>query len=411
MWDEELEKAMLFYVIFEKEDYLLDEEDFVNERNKKIIRAINELKAEKQEISIMSIKFKIRANGKQVLDYLTSLGEYIRTTSAEEVYSKLIELSKKRKLLKLLEKEKQEVVDCENIDILAEKIVKDINKIEQINEKEKTFVEQVADVMTKIEENTLKGTDYSLYTGITDLDNMMCGLHKQELTIIGARPGVGKTTLALQIAEYIASKGIETAFISLEMSNFQIIQKMITTKTRVNSYKMRLGTLETQDLEKIGIAGAEIAELPIHLVTRARTIQHIENIARKLKNKSNLGLLVIDYIQLIKNNNKFNNREQEVADITRTLKLLSLELDIPIIGLCQLNRNASKAEPTLADLRESGSIEQDADNVLFLYRENENEENIVDVTLKIAKQRAGETGKIYLKFNKANSEFKGVIRC
>lgn len=411
MWDEELEKAMLFYVIFEKEDYLLDEEDFVNERNKKIIRAINELKAEKQEISIMSIKSKIRANGKQVLDYLTTLGEYIRTTSVEEVYTRLIEMSKKRKLLKLLETEKQNIVDCENVDILAEKIVKDINKIEQINKKEKTFVEQVADVMSKIEENTLKGTDYSLYTGITDLDNMMCGLHRQELTIIGARPGVGKTTLALQIAEYIASKGIETAFISLEMSDFQIIQKMITTKTRVNSYKMRLGTLETQDLEKIGIAGAEIAELPIHLVTRARTIQHIENIARKLKNKSDLGLLVIDYIQLIKNNSKFNNREQEVADITRTLKLLSLELDIPIIGLCQLNRNASKAEPTLADLRESGSIEQDADNVLFLYRENENEENIVDVTLKIAKQRAGETGKIYLKFNKANSEFKGVIRC
>ena len=411
MWDEELEKAMLFYVIFEKEDYLLDEEDFVNERNKKIIRAINELKAEKQEISIMSIKSKIRANGKQVLDYLTTLGEYIRTTSVEEVYTRLIEMSKKRKLLKLLETEKQNIVDCENVDILAEKIVKDINKIEQINEKEKTFVEQVADVMSKIEENTLKGTDYSLYTGITDLDNMMCGLHRQELTIIGARPGVGKTTLALQIAEYIASKGIETAFISLEMSDFQIIQKMITTKTRVNSYKMRLGTLETQDLEKIGIAGAEIAELPIHLVTRARTIQHIENIVRKLKNKSDLGLLVIDYIQLIKNNSKFNNREQEVSDITRTLKLLSLELDIPIIGLCQLNRNASKAEPTLADLRESGSIEQDADNVLFLYRENENEENIVDVTLKIAKQRAGETGKIYLKFNKANSEFKGVIRC
>lgn len=411
MWDEELEKAMLFYVIFEKEDYLLDEEDFVNERNKKIIRAINELKAEKQEISIMSIKSKIRANGKQVLDYIATLGEYIRTTSAEEVYSKLIELSKKRKILKLLETEKENIADCDNVDILAEKIIKNINNIEQINEKEKTFVEQVADVMTKIEENTLKGTDYSLYTGITDLDNMMCGLHRQELTIIGARPGVGKTTLALQIAEYIASKGIETAFISLEMSEFQIIQKMIANKTRVNSYNMRLGTLEERDLEKIGVAGAEIAELPIHLITKVRTIQQIENIARKLKNKSNLGLLVIDYIQLIKNSGKFNNREQEVADITRTLKLLSLELDIPIIGLCQLNRNASKAEPTLADLRESGSIEQDADNVLFLYRENENEENIVDVTLKIAKQRAGETGKIYLKFNKANSEFKGVIRC
>ena len=411
MWDEEIEKAMLYYLIFEKEEYLLDEEDFVNERNKKIIKAINELKAEKQEISIMSIKSKIKANGKQVLDYLSTLGEYIRTTSVQEVYEKLIELSKKRKLLRLLEEEKQNINDCESIDNLAEKIVKDINRIEQINEKEKTFLQQVVDVTAQIEQNTLKGTDYSLYTGITDLDNIMCGLHRQELTIIGARPGVGKTTLALQIAEYIAKKGIETAFISLEMSEYQIIQKMLMKKTRVNSYKMRLGTLEEQDLEKISFASAEIAELPIHLITKARTIQHIENIARNLKNKNNLGLLVIDYIQLIKNKGKFNNREQEVADITRTLKLLSLELDIPIIGLCQLNRNASKAEPTLADLRESGSIEQDADNVLFLYRENENEENIVDITLKIAKQRAGDIGKIYLKFNKANSEFKGVMRC
>lgn len=331
MWDEEIEKAMLYYTIFEKEDYLLDEEDFVNERNKKIIKAINELKAGKQDISIMAIRSKIKANSKQVLDYLANLGEYIRTTSADEIYVKLIEMSKKRKLLKLLETEKQEILECENVDILAEKLVKDINKIEQINEKEKTFLQQVVDVMGKIEENTLKGTDYSLYTGITDLDNITCGLHRQELTIIGARPGVGKTTLALQIAEYIASKGIETAFVSLEMSDFQIIQKMITKRTKVNSYKMRLGTLEEQDLEKIGVAGAEIAELPMYLITSARTIQHIENIARKLKNKSNLGLLVIDYIQLIKNKGKFNNREQEVADITRTLKLLSLELDIPII--------------------------------------------------------------------------------
>ena len=410
MWDEELEKVMLYYLIFEKEESLRDEEDFVEERNKKLIKAINELKAEKQEISIMSIKSKIKANSKQVLEYISSLGEYIRTTDAENIYERLIELSKKRKLLRLLEMEKGNILNCENVDILAEKIIKEINKIEQIDEKEKTFMQQVVDVMEKIEKNTLKGIDYSLYTGITDLDKIMCGLHRQELTIIGARPGVGKTTFALQIAEYIANKGVETGFISLEMSDFQIIQKILTKKTKVNSYKMRLGTLEEQDLEKLGIAGAEIAELPIHLITSARTIQQIENIARKLKNKNNLGLLVIDYIQLIKNKGKFNNREQEVADITRTLKLLSLELDIPIIGLCQLNRNASKAEPTLADLRESGSIEQDADNVLFLYNEKESEGNIVDITLKIAKQRAGETGKIYLKFNKLFGDFKGVIR-
>lgn len=168
--------------------------------------------------------------------------------------------------------------------------------------------------------------------------------------------------------------------------------------------------MEQSDIDAMAIAGTEISELPIHLITKARTLQHIENIARKLKNRCNLGLLVIDYIQLIKNKGKFGNREQEVADITRTLKLLSLELDIPIIGLCQLSRNATRQEPTLADLRESGAIEQDADNVLFLYQEKEEEGTFVDITLKIAKQRAGEIGKVYLKFNKNNSEFRGVIR-
>lgn len=411
MSDEEIEKAMLYYLIYEQEEYVLDETDFAFERNKKIINAINKLKAEKQEISVLSIQSRIRANHKQVIEYLTNLNENIYSTTAGSIYNQLIGLSKKRKLLKVAQGIIADITETDNIDIFIQDKIKEINKIAEINEKEKTFIEQVADVSAEIEKSSLEKPDYSLYTGITDLDKITCGLHKQELTIIGARPGVGKTTLALQIAEHIAEKGIETAIISLEMSDSQIIQKMLSKRTKVNSYKMRMGTLEEQDLEKIGLASASISQLPIHLITKARTIQHIENIARKLKNKSNLGLMVIDYIQLIKNKGKFNSREQEVADITRTLKLLSLELNIPIIGLCQLNRNATRQEPTLADLRESGAIEQDADNVIFLYQENESTEAIVDVTLKVAKQRAGEIGKIQLKFNKSNSEFKGVLRC
>ena len=308
MYDEEIEKAMLYYLIFEQEEYLLDEEDFTSERNKKIIKAINELKAEKQEISMLSIKSKIKANSKQVFDYIASLGEYVRTTNSDTIYNNLINLSKKRKMLKLMQEKITEIAESENIDILAEETIKQINKIEQVNEKEKTFLEQVVETSEKIEKSVLEGQDYSLYTGIRDLDDIICGLHKEELTIIGARPGVGKTTFALQIAEYIASKGIETAIISLEMSDYQIIQKMLAKRTRVNSYKMRLGTLEKDDLAKIGQASVEISQLPIHLITNARTLQHIENITRKLKNKSNLGLLVIDYIQLIKNKGKFNNR-------------------------------------------------------------------------------------------------------
>lgn len=410
MSDEELEKAMLYYLIYEQEDYVLDETDFAFEKNKRIIKAINELKAEKKEISIISLQSKISANNKQVIEYLANLNEYVYATTADYIYNQVIELSKKRKLMELLQKSITELMEAENIDIFMQDKIKQINKIAEINEKEQTFVEQVVETSTEIEKNTLQKPDYTLYTGITDLDKMICGLHKQELTIIGARPGVGKTTLALQIAEHIAERGTETAIISLEMSDTQVIQKLISRRARINSYKMRMGTLETKELEQVGIVSAEIAELPIHLITKARTIQHIENIARKLKNKNNLGLMIIDYIQLIKNKGKFNSREQEVADITRTLKLLSLELNIPIIGLCQLNRNAARQEPTLADLRESGAIEQDADNILFLYQEAESTETVVDITLKLAKQRAGETGKIDLKFNKANSEFKGVMR-
>lgn len=411
MYDEELERAMLYYVIFEQEQYALDETDFINERNKKIIKAINELRAEKKEISMLSIKSKIKANGSQVLEYISLLGDFVRTSSAENVYSELISLSKKRKIFDLLQSKVSEIVDAENIDVLAENIIKQINSIERLNEKEQTFSEQVLNTVSALEENYNNKNDYSLYTGLMDLDNKICGLHNQELTIIGARPGVGKTTFALQIATKIAEKGKNVTIISLEMSDIQIIQKILATKTKVNSYKMRMGTIEDEDWEKIAKASTEISKLPINLTTKATTIQAIETIARKLKNRNKLDLLIIDYIQLIKNKGKFNNREQEVADITRTLKLLSLDLKIPIIGICQLNRNATRQEPSLADLRESGAIEQDADNVIFLYQEKEQEDSIVDITVKIAKQRAGEVGKVYMKFNKPNSEFKGVMRC
>ena len=187
MWDEELEKAMLYYLIFEHEDYLLDENDFVSERNQKIIRAINELKTENKEISILSIQSKIKANQKQVLEYLSNLADYVILTSADSVYNDLIELSKKRKMFKLLQEKLTEISDCENIDILAQEVVKQINQIEQINEKEKTFMQQVIEVVTKMEEDNKRGIDYSLYTGLQDLDNKICGLHKQELTIIRSK--------------------------------------------------------------------------------------------------------------------------------------------------------------------------------------------------------------------------------
>ena len=217
---------------------------------------------------------------------------------------------------------------------------------------------------------------------------------------------MGKTTLTLQIAQEIAKKK-NVVFASLEMSQTQLIQKMIAKQSIVNSYKMRLGTLEEGDWEKIAKASIKLSELNLTINTRVRTIQDIEVMAKRLKNKDKLDLLIIDYIQLLKSQGKFNLREQEVAEISRRLKLLSLEINIPIIAICQLNRNANIGEPTLADLRESGSLEQDADNIIFIYKENE-EDNIT--TLKLAKQRAGDIGKVKVKFNKQLSTFVNLVR-
>ena len=409
MQDEEIEKAMLYYLIFENYECELIDADFTTRLNKKIFKAIQNLKQAKEEITILTVKNKL-TDEKNILSYLATLSENIYSTTAESVYKKLIELTKKRQMQKLLNESATKIKDAENIDIDIEKVIKELNKIEDREIKEESLKEQIIDTLDMIEKNMKNKNDYSLYTGMLDLDQLTCGLHNEELTIIGARPGMGKTTFALQIADYIAKKKIPVMFISLEMSEEQIITKLIAKETRINSTKMRLGTLTDQEAVKVYEAGAELEEKSLYITSNLRTIQQIEVEARKMKNKKNIGLIIIDYIQLIKSSQKFNLREQEVADITRTLKLLTLELKIPIIGLCQLNRNATRQEPMLSDLRESGAIEQDADNVIFIYQEEETDAAAPVVTIKLAKQRAGSTGKVNMIFRKVYSEFVNIIR-
>ncbi len=195
------------------------------------------------------------------------------------------------------------------------------------------------------------------------------------------------------------------------MPDTQLIQKMVSRIGQVDSHRLKAGTLEESDFDKMAKIFGEIKELPITVISKVRTIQDIEVKTRQLKNRDELDVLFIDYLQLVKSSGRFGSREQEVAEISRTLKLLSLELEIPVVALCQLNRNATRNEPTLADLRESGAIEQDADNVIFLYQEEgQEEEKAPTVIAKVAKQRTGDVGKIKLRFNKANSEFVSLIR-
>lgn len=406
MFDEEIEKAVLFYMIFGEETCELTEQDFIIPTHQNIIKAYNKLKTKKQEISILTINNELDSSY-EILEYISNLGNYIANTSFNAAYKILKKYTKQRQVFDLCKNIQKEIRQEENIDVFIERQISKLQKIEFQTEQDNDFVKQVADVAEKIEQSLNKKEDYSFYTGFFDLDAITDGLHKGELTVVGARPGVGKTTFSLQIAENIARKRKKVAYVSLEMSEKQLIEKMISRRTRINSRKIRSGNLEENELGKIGQTLGEISELQFTILTKINTIQQIEIEARRLKNKNKLDLLVIDYLQLLKNSGKFNNREQELADISRTLKLLSLELDIPIIALCQLNRNASKTEPTLADIRESGAIEQDADNVIFLYQIAQ-ENNIVTVDLQ--KQRAGNTGILKLKFNKANSEFSNLVR-
>ena len=407
MADEEIEKAILYYVIFAKEQFELSEEDFVSLKNKEIIRAINELRLRKEDISILAIQSRINGKPGEVLNYLARLGDYTYMLDPEKAYTMLKDYTKKRQIFRMAQQIQASISNQENPNMYIEQIIQNLQKIEFQNKEDESFTKQICKTIESIEKNINKEKDYSYYTGFFDLDSMTDGLHPGELTVIGARPGVGKTTFALQILERIASKGRKTAYVSLEMSDEQLIQKILSKRTRINSRKIRNGDLTEEQIVELTNACMETSGLPISILTKANTIQQIELEARRMKNKNKLDLLVIDYLQLVRNAGSFKNREQEVADISRTLKLLSLELEIPIIALCQLNRNASKNEPTLADIRESGAIEQDADNVIFLYVDNP-ENDIISVDLQ--KQRSGNIGISKLIFRKANSEFINIER-
>lgn len=417
MYDEEIEKVMLYYLIFEQEDtqeLKLGVNDFFNTKNRQIYKAIEDLRLERKEINIISIKDKIKGKETEILEYISNLAELKFGTSLNYTYNRLKELTKIREAIKINKEMLNKINNTEDIEILIEKEIQDLQKINKPEEKEKSFKEIVVETSNTLEKKMIEGAKSSskYMTGIFDLDKVTNGLHEEEFTVIGARPGTGKTTLALKIAYNIAIDNVKVAIISLEMSEIQLTQKMISRLSRVDSNRIRNGTLTDEELQKVSEATVKIFDLPIFINTKARNIQQIEAYARRLKNKEDLGLLIIDYIQLVKSINKTQSREQEVAEITRTLKLLSNELKIPIIGLCQLNRNAARNKPILADLRESGAIEQDADNVIFLYKKDENTENklVEDIVIDLQKQRAGPLAEVVVRFNKRISEFTNLIR-
>ncbi len=254
-------------------------------------------------------------------------------------------------------------------------------------------------------------------TGFTDMDEMTSGLQPSDLIILAGRPSMGKTALALSMAQYAAIEKRETvAIFSLEMSKEQLVLRMLCSEARVDAHKLRSGFLGRADWPKLTSAAGRLAEAPIYIDDApAMTVLEMRAKARRLKAERGLGLVIVDYLQLMRGRGGADNREQEISDISRSLKALAKELAIPVIALSQLSRavetRGGDKKPQLADLRESGAIEQDADVVMFIFREEvyrQTEENhgIADILLR--KQRNGPTGEIRLAFIDRYTRFENL---
>lgn len=255
-----------------------------------------------------------------------------------------------------------------------------------------------------------------LPTGFKSLDNLLAGLQKSDLIVLASRPSMGKTSLALNIAQHVATKeGVPVGIFSLEMSKEQLIDRLLASVAGIDSWRLRTGNLEDRDFEKINKAMGVLAEAPLYIDdSPMANVMEMRTKARRLQSEHDLGLIVIDYLQLMSGRFQTQDRVNEVSEISRGLKGLARELNIPVLALSQLNRSVESRSPQipqLADLRESGSIEQDADVVMFIYREDfyqkeTDRRNIADVLIK--KHRNGPVGDIELFFQPEQMMFRSI---
>ena len=393
---------------------VLKAEDFYREDNKEIYEAILNLYNRSEPIDIITVKAELESMGKfeQVggLEYLAELPDKVPTTANAMKYIKIVE---EKSTLRRLIKTANEIIELgysptEEVDDIMEGAEKKIFNIMQ--EKNQKGYSPLKDVLvesfTKLEElYNRKQHITGVPSGFIELDYRTAGFHGSDLVLIAARPAMGKTAFALNIATYAAVKAnIPVAVFSLEMSKEQLVNRILCSEAMVDSNKVRTGKLEEDDWTKLAEAIGPLSEAEMYIDdTPGINIMEIRAKCRKLKLEKNIGLVVIDYLQLIQGTNKRGgSREQEISEISRSLKILAKELNIPVIALSQLSRAAEQRpdhRPMLSDLRESGAIEQDADIVMFLYRDdyyNEDSEkkNIAEVI--IAKHRGGSTGTVEL---------------
>ncbi|MBR2997410.1 replicative DNA helicase [Candidatus Saccharibacteria bacterium] len=399
---------------------LISPADFYEPGHSKIFKAMLSLYDQHKPIDLLTLTAELRKQKtlKSVggAPYLTELTNFVPTASHAVAYAELIEKAAVRRRLidagtAIVEKAYS---DDAEVNELVGRAEKDLFAVSDQTVKSDYIPlgDLLTDAYDRIEDlHKNKSSLRGLKTGFADIDKKTAGFQKGDLIIVGARPAMGKTTFAQNLAYNIATinqKGV--LFFSMEMAANEIVDRMISDVSGVDNWKLRTGNVNDDDFAKIGDALGEMDEAPIYIDdTSNMTILEMRNKARRAVHDHDIGIILVDYLQLMQGSDRYaGNRVQEVTEISRGLKTLARELEIPVVALAQLSRNVTGREdprPVLSDLRESGSIEQDADLVMFLhrpdyYRQNDDDYEETHITeLLIAKHRHGAVGKIELYFH------------
>ena len=402
--------------------------DFYDKKHATIFDAMMRLYEKHKPVDLLTLTDELKR--KNELDtiggssYLSELTNYVPTAAHAEAYAELVsQKAIRRRLIKASgdiaemgydeENSTQELLEraeAELFSVSDQSLKQDLISLE-------TILTDSFDRMEELHRN--KGQLRGVRTGYRDLDNMTAGLQRSDLIILAARPAMGKTTLVTNLAYNVATIAKQSVlFFSLEMSKEQLVDRMLADASGVDAWNIRTGNLSDEDFSKLSEAMGEMAEAPIYIDdTPGVSVLEMRTKARRAAHEHTLGLIIIDYLQLMQGSGRSDgNRVQEVSEISRGLKLLARELNVPVIALSQLSRTVetrSPQIPQLADLRESGSIEQDADIVMFIYREayynpETERENITD--LIIAKHRNGPVGKVELYFHPERLRFMSLDR-
>ncbi|MBI2009033.1 replicative DNA helicase [Candidatus Saccharibacteria bacterium] len=405
-------------------------DDFYNDQHRLIFSAMRSLHDKRSPIDILTLSEQLKNNGQldQVggASYLTELTNFVPTAAHLEQYAQIVaDKSVRRQLIQA--SQDIAVIGSEEKKSLQELIEEAETRLFEVSQQHVrqniTSLESIlGESFDRLDDlHRHKGGIRGIPTGLKDLDKMLAGLQRSDLDIIAGRPSMGKTALMLNISLSIATKAKQGAVLifSLEMSKEQLVDRFLAADAGVDAWSLRTGEgLTDEDFERISAAMGELAEAPIFIDdTSGITVSDLRTKARRLHHQHPLAAIMVDYLQLMSGGSRFAsvaNRVQEISEISRSLKILARELNVPVVALSQLNRsveNRSPQIPQLADLRESGALEQDSDVVMFLYREDfynteTDRQNITDVFIK--KHRNGPVGKLELYFDRNRQKFRDL---